>query len=82
MSRDWGNLDWATVGFDLTTVWYALRCADAYGNQTPVAREVRLGLIAQGLLGNDGRLTRAGEQALAALGGPFPNHLLPKARRR
>jgi len=77
----WGSSDWAVAGLDLTTVWYALRCIDAYGREAPVAREVRLGLITQGLVASDGSLTTAGTTALADLGGPFPAALLPKGRR-
>ena len=77
----WGSPDWAVAGFDLTTVWYALRCYDAYGKLAPVAVEVRRGLITQGLVASDGSLTAAGTTALADLGGPFPAALLPKGRR-
>lgn len=81
MATDWGKADWAVTGLDLTTVWYALRCFDAYGKLAPVAPEVRRGLIMQGLVASDGSLTAAGILALADLGGPFPAALLPKGRR-
>lgn len=69
---DWGRRDWATAGWDQTTLWYALRCADAYKGGTPVAKEVVASLREQGWVDGHGHLTRAGETMLADLGGPFP----------